>query len=90
MVEKVQFGHPQEVDPLVTASPAAVADETAETWKTRPESIGVFLGNLLVCALFPIFALWFGPKYVMRREYVRALLCVVVPLVLLSVFVFAA
>jgi hypothetical protein len=70
-----------------TAAPPRTADGTVETWQTRPESIGAFLGNLLLCTLFPIVALWYGPRYVMRNEYLKAFVCVAVPLVLISLFV---
>ncbi|NNF70153.1 MAG: hypothetical protein HKN01_10300 [Acidimicrobiia bacterium] len=52
-----------------------------ETWKTRPEAWGTFFGNLLICLIVPIAAVWYVPKYVMRQEYARAVLCLVVPII---------
>lgn len=84
---QVQSGGRLESDPLGTAASPEPGDQTAETWQTRPETVWAFLGNLLLCTLFPFFALWYGPKYVMRHEYLKAFVCVAVPLVLLGAFV---
>lgn len=52
-----------------------------ETWRTRPETNAAFAGNLLLCTLFGFFLLWYVPKYVMRHEYVKAILCLVAPFI---------
>lgn len=54
---------------------------------SRAGGWSLILGNLLLCTLFPFFALWYGPKYVTRHEYLKAFVCVAVPLVLLGAFV---
>lgn len=64
-----------------TSTPAVESViKSEETWRTRPESAGVFIGNLLICTLFGFFMLWFVPKYLLRREYLKATLCLIVPL----------
>lgn len=55
-----------------------VEDLGTETWRTRPEGVATFLGNVMLCVLFPVWALWYGPKYAMRHEYWRASVCVAV------------
>lgn len=81
--DQVADDQQQSVDPLSTALtappvPTDAGAPAASDWRTRPEGVGTFIGNLVLCLLFPFFVLWFAPKYVMRREYVKAIACVVV------------
>lgn len=72
--EHVSYGGKQMVDPLGTAPPAVPAPfpETGQG-RTDRDSTGAFVGLLLVCALFPIASLVIGTRYLIRREYGRAL-----------------
>jgi len=61
-------------------TPAPVSG-VEETWRTRPESVGQFVPNLLFCLFFPILGVWYVPKYVMRQEYLKAVASLAVSLV---------
>ncbi|MBT8212403.1 MAG: hypothetical protein KJN71_04565 [Acidimicrobiia bacterium] len=75
----------EEVSTMVDSATEVVSADSVEaieeTWKTRPETWGAFFGNLFICLIFPIAAVWYVPKYAMRQEYVRAGLCLVVPII---------
>ncbi len=58
---------------------ASDVNDTSEDWRTRPEPLSTFLFSLVLCLIFPIIALWYGPRYAMRHEYFRAIACVAVP-----------
>jgi len=64
----------------------------AGTWRTRPETLGWFVGNLTLSLLVPVLVMWFAPRYTMRREYGRAFACVAVAVAwfLFLVFVLGA
>ena len=63
-------------------SPTAVPVPAAPTnWRDRPESVGAFIVNLVICLMIPIAILWYAPKYVMRHEYGKAITCVAVPVI---------
>jgi hypothetical protein len=67
--------------PVGTPEASASVSGVEETWRTRPERVGQFVGNLLFCLIFPIVAIWYVPKYVMRQEYVKAVAALAVSLV---------
>jgi hypothetical protein len=51
-------------------------NETAS--QENKEGIGGFIGNLVLSMLFPIWALWYGPKYLIKGEYVKGILLIVI------------
>jgi hypothetical protein len=53
-------------------------EHAGDTWRTRPERIGTFIGTLFLCLLLPILVLWLVPDYFLRKEYGKALACVAV------------
>jgi hypothetical protein len=44
----------------------------------KKETIGGFIGNLLLSMLFPILALWYGPKYLIKGEYIKGLVLIAI------------
>jgi hypothetical protein len=51
------------------------------------ETLGSYIGNVILCMLFPIVVLWYGPKYLLNQEYVKGIviiLIVVVELIVLN------
>ena len=46
--------------------------------KEKKESIGSYIGNLILCMLFPFVALWFGPKYLIKGEVVKGVVIIAV------------
>lgn len=69
---------PPPTAPTAVPVPAAPAPTN---WQDRPESIGAFIVNLVICFMIPITMLWYVPKYVMRHEYGKAITCVAVPVI---------
>lgn len=49
------------------------------------ESIGEFIGNIFISMLFPFMVLWFGPKYLVKKMYIKGIIiiCLVVTEVIL-------
>lgn len=41
------------------------------------ESIGSFIGNIILCLLFPFVVLWYGPKYLFKGEYIKGIVIIV-------------
>lgn len=70
-------------------APAAPLAGRRDTRASDPESVWSFLGNLLVSTLFPIFALWFVTRYLMRRDFAKAAVCAL-PLVIVIVIVISS
>jgi hypothetical protein len=85
--ENVADGQQQSVDTIAAMPPPTAptlpvpAAPAPTNWRDRPESVGAFIVNLVFCLVFPIFTLWYAPKYVMRHEYGKAITCVAVPVI---------
>jgi hypothetical protein len=62
-----------------------VTNKTAD--EEKKETIGGFIGNLVLSMLFPIWALWYGPKYLIKGEYIKGLVLIaIVAAELIAVF----
>ncbi|MCK4830524.1 hypothetical protein KA005_83170 [bacterium] len=60
-------------------------DDTAKEKKKEP--VSAYIVNVITSMLFPFMVIWFGPKYLLKKEYVKGIviiLIVVVELVILS------
>jgi hypothetical protein len=42
------------------------------------ESIGAYIGNVVLSMLCPIVALWYGPKYLLKGELVKGLVLILI------------
>jgi len=42
------------------------------------EGIGAYIGNVVVSMLCPIVALWYGPKYLLKGEFVKGIVLILV------------
>ena len=49
------------------------------------ESIGGYIGNLILSMLFPFMALWYGPKYLLKGEYVKGIVLILIVAVELAI-----
>lgn len=49
-----------------------------QTVEKEEDSIGAFIGNLILCMIFPIAMLGFGPWYLYKGKYVKGLVLIVV------------
>ena len=38
------------------------------------ETIGSYLSDQFISIIFPIAALWYGPKYLIKKEYVKGVI----------------
>ena len=46
--------------------------------KSKDDSIGEFIGNLVISMLFPVAMLWFGPRYLIKGKYVKGIIIIVI------------
>ncbi len=44
----------------------------------QKEGIGAYVGNVILAMLFPIVALWYGPKYLFKGEYVKGIVLILI------------
>jgi presenilin-like A22 family membrane protease len=56
----------------------------------KKESIGAYIVNIITCMLFPIMVIWLGPKYLLKREYIKGIMIIIITvvwfLIVLSIF----
>ncbi len=60
-------------------------DDTAKEKKKEP--VSAYIVNVITSMLFPFMVIWFGPKYLLKKEYVKGIviiLIVVIELVILG------
>lgn len=60
-------------------------DDTAKEKKKEP--VSAYIINVITSMLFPFMVIWFGPKYLLKKEYVKGIviiLIVVIELVILG------
>ncbi|HEY73687.1 MAG: hypothetical protein DRJ03_13915 [Chloroflexi bacterium] len=57
----------------------------AEGEEEKKESIGGYIGNLILSMLFPFMALWYGPKYLINGEYVKGIVLILIVAVELAI-----
>ena len=57
----------------------------AEGKEEKKESIGGYIGNLILSMLFPFMALWYGPKYLFKGEYVKGIVLILIVAVELAI-----
>ena len=48
------------------------------TKENEKETIGAYITNLVLSMLFPIVALWYGPKYLLKEEYAKGIVIIVI------------
>jgi len=46
--------------------------------KYKKDSIGEFIGNLVIAMIFPFMVLWYGPKYLAKGKYVKGIIIIVI------------
>lgn len=46
--------------------------------KNKEDSIGEYIGNLVISMIFPFMVLWYGPKYLSKRKYVKGIVIIVI------------
>lgn len=42
------------------------------------ETIGAYIGNVILSMLFPFMALWYGPKYLFKGEYIKGIVIILI------------
>ena len=60
-----------------------VEEEVEE--EVEKESIGSYIGNVILAMLFPFVALWYGPKYLLKGEYVKGIVLILIVAVELAI-----
>lgn len=45
------------------------------------ETLGSYIGNVILCMLFPFVVLWYGPKYLLNQEYVKGIVIILIVVV---------
>jgi hypothetical protein len=53
--------------------------------EVEKESIGSYIGNVILAMLFPFVALWYGPKYLLKGEYVKGIVLILIVAVELAI-----
>jgi uncharacterized membrane protein len=55
-------------------------DESSVESKSKKKSrrVAEFVGDLIVSMIFPFMALWFGPRYILRGEYIKGIAILVI------------
>jgi len=53
-----------------------VKEEVAK--EEEKEGIGAYIGNVVLSMLCPIVALWYGPKYLLKGEFVKGLVLILI------------
>jgi len=46
--------------------------------KHKEDSIGEFIGNLVISMIFPFMMLWFGPRYLIKGKYLKGIIIIVI------------
>jgi len=59
---------------LVGQLQRAEEQQSQEKAKEEKEGIGSYIFNLVLSMMFPVVALWYGPKYLIKGEYVKGVL----------------
>lgn len=49
------------------------------------ESIGSYIGNVILAMLFPFVVLWYGPKYLLKGEYIKGIMIILIVVIELIV-----
>jgi len=49
------------------------------------EGIGSYIGNVVLSMLFPFVTLWYGPKYLLKGEYVKGIVLILIVAVELTI-----
>ena len=52
--------------------------EEAVEKEEEKEGVGSYIGNVVVSMLCPIVALWYGPKYLLKGEFVKGLVLILI------------
>ena len=53
-----------------------VKEEVAK--EEEKEGIGAYIGNVVLSMLCPIVALWYGPKYLLKGEFFKGLVLILI------------
>lgn len=51
-------------------------DDTEKEKKKEP--IGTYIINVITSMLFPFIVIWFGPKYLLKKEYLKGILIILI------------
>ena len=54
-------------------------DDTAK--EKKKETIGAYIVNIITAMLFPFVVIWFGPKYLLKGEYVKGIVIILIVVV---------
>jgi hypothetical protein len=53
--------------------------------ETEKESMGAYIGNVVLAMLFPILMLWYGPKYLLKKEYAKGIAIILIVVIELAI-----
>jgi len=51
-------------------------DDTAKEKKKEP--VSAYIVNVITSMLFPFMVIWFGPKYLLKKEYVKGIVIIII------------
>lgn len=46
--------------------------------ENKKETIGAYVGNVILSMLFPFMVLWYGPKYLLKGEYIKGIVIILI------------
>ncbi len=44
----------------------------------KKETLGGYIGNVILCMFFPFMVLWYGLKYPIKGEYLKGILIILI------------
>lgn len=44
--------------------------------KKSNESVGKYIGNVVISMIFPFMVLWYGPKYLIKKMYIKGIIII--------------
>jgi hypothetical protein len=44
----------------------------------KKDTVGAYLSDVVVSMLFPVFALWFGPRYLLDGKFLKGIVLILI------------